>query len=235
MSLPWPREIRAGLCPDRIVLGGAVHPAADPVAELGLRAGTAKFPARVTVVLSNHLVKYALLPWSAALKSERDWVAYARHGFLSTYGDSCAAWRIQVSPEARGEARLASAVDGGIIDALRAIPAVASIQPYLMAAFNTLRKAFSAQPAWLVVQEPGRLTLALAAGHAWKTVRSRKAHGDWRNVLCDLLERESAAGKFDCRRVLVWSEEEAPAELGGYRITDMTPRRAAPRSHAMVH
>src|SRR5262249_20856482 len=161
-------------------------------------------------------VKYDVLAWSPALRTERDWVAYAQHAFQATYGAASSRWRVQVSGGGKAEPRIASAVEGDLIDALRALPAVASIQPYLMAAFNDRRGAFATLPAWFVVQEPGRLTVALVADGVWKAVRSRKVQGDWRATLVDVLERE-AAGGVDCDRVLLWSEEEAPLALGRYR------------------
>lgn len=232
MSLRWPREARAGLCPDALVLAGAVHGAVDPVAELERRVGKA----RVAVILSNHFVKYSVLPWSAALRSAQEWVALAQHGFQSVYGAACERWRVVVSGAAKGEPRMAAAVDGALIDRLRALPQVVSIQPWLMSAFNAQRRALGAEPAWLVMHEPGRLTLALAGGGgAWRSVRSRKVQGDWRDALADLLEREAAAAEAACERALVWSDEPPPANLGRFRLADATPAAGGARRHPMVH
>jgi hypothetical protein len=161
---------------------------------------------RLEVVLSNHLVRYALLPWSPALTTDDEWMAYARHVFDSTYGADAAGWRIRVCDGGRGKARVACATDAALLDAIAAVERVASIQPHLMAAFNARRGEFGADPGWFVLHEPGRLTLGLVAGGEWKCLRNRQATEDWRNSLPDLLQRETAAsGVALCARVVLGS------------------------------
>lgn len=182
---PWPRaELRAGLCPGRLVLGGEIV-AGEPLAELRERAAGR----RLTVVLSNHYVRYAVLPSSKALRSGADWHAYARHVLEATYGTAVGGWEIRVSE------RVAAAVDAALLEELRAIPTLRSVQPYLMAAFNARRGRLRAKSAWFVVQEPGRLTLALLQEESWKAIRTRQAGPGWAGSLADLLEREAAAAE----------------------------------------
>jgi hypothetical protein len=234
LRLPSRTELRVGLCPGRLVLPDAVLPVAgDPVAALGELKSR-----RLAVVLSSHFARYAVLRWSAALKSERDWLAFAQHTFASTYGAAAAGWRIRVSAGRAREARVASAVDGALLDALRALPQVVSVQPYLMAAFNARRRALGRSRAWFVLQEPGRLTLALIGEERWQLVRTRQTRETWRDELADILEREAAsAAAGECDAAWVCAEEEVPAKIGRYRVTDVTlPNGANPafRPQAMV-
>lgn len=158
---------------------------------------------RLTVVLAGRLVRYAVLPWSAALGSEDEWLAYARHTLASTYG-AAAGWRVRLSRAERGKARVACAIDESLFDALRALPNVVSIQPGLMPEFNARRRELARGRAWLVLEEPERLTLCLIAEGDWKLIRSRRAGADWRAALPDLLARETAlSGEPACERVLV--------------------------------
>jgi hypothetical protein len=168
--------------------------------------GLARLPGteRLEVVLSNHLVRYALLPWSPALASEREWMAYAQHVFAGTYGADASAWRIRVCDGGRGRSRVACAADAALLDAITAVERVVSIQPHLMAAFNAHRGEFGAEPGWFVLHEPGRLTLGLVADGEWKLLRNRQAADDWRDSLPDLLHRETAAGGVaPCERVVL--------------------------------
>lgn len=236
-------ELRVGLCPDRLIVARfrgalrrklieqAVCPAKDPLAELRQRAGKLG----TCVVLSNHFVRYAVLPWSSRLASEREWTAFAQHSFLSTYGEVARAWEIRVSPTGRGNPVIACAVDSALLEALRQIPRLARVQPYLMAAFNARRRALPGLSLWFVLQERGRVTLALIVDGKWKLIRSRQVREDWHESLGDLLDREAAACReagADCAAVC--SEEEVPARAGRYRILDVTlPKNADPASRAI--
>jgi len=162
--------------------------------------------AKLDVVLSNHLLRYAVLPWSAALATEDEWIAYAQHVFGSTYGAAAAGWRIRICDGGRGHTRIACAADAALLDAIAAVERVASIQPHLMAAFNARRREFGAEPGWFVLQEPGRLTLGLISGGEWKLVRNRQAPDGWRDSLNELLHRETAAsGAAACSRIVLHS------------------------------
>jgi hypothetical protein len=235
VSRLWRSEERVGLCPDRLVLASSIRPVEhDPAAELRELPGDSK----LAVVLSNHFVRYAVLPWSAALASEQKWLAYARHTFTSTYGSAAAGWQIRVCATGRRQPCLATAVDASLIESLSANPRVVSIEPYLIASFNARARAFGERTAWFVLQEPGRLTLSLFAGGAWKLVRVRQAARGWRDSLADVLDRELAAcGEPDCDHAFAYSEEALPERLGRYRVADVTlPRGASPdaRPRAMA-
>lgn len=209
MSLSWPERASLGLCPDRLLVGrGAaarvisVAPAdgtsawraaleALPAA-LGERA-----PRRLTVILSHHFLRYALLPWNAALQSEEAWRAYAEHRLAAIYGAPAAPWVLRVAATAPRGARIACAVEQALIDALQAKlrergVRLASVQPHLMAAFNRSRRRLRGASCWLVVAEAGRLALALIERGAWCSLRTRRAGEDWREALPALLAREGA-------------------------------------------
>ena len=206
---PWPRaELRAGLCPDRLVLRDQVV-AGDPVAELKRRADGR----RVTVVLSNHYVRYAVLRPSKALRSARDWQAYARHVFEATYGAPARNWEIRLS------GRVAAAIDAPLLGELRTIPGLRSVQPCFMAAFN--RRRVRPKSSWFVVQEPGRIAVGLFIDDEWQLIRTRRIDAGWAGGLEDVLDREALAAQArQCPRVVICAEDEPPARAGRYEILD---------------
>jgi len=192
----------------------------------------------LNVVLSNHFVRYAVIAGSAALKSRRDWDAYAQHVFGATYGSDAAHWHIRISATNVPHERVACAVDRELMEPLLALPRVRSIQPYLMSAFNARRAAFASGDAWLVIQEPLRLTIALVERGHWKLIRVRQAPKAWQSALPDVLDREAEiCGAFGCARAILCSEDEAPPRVGRYEVLDLSlPRKAGtePRSHVMT-
>ncbi len=202
----WRTETRVGLCPDRLVLANAVHSTRDPLAQLRSACARQK---RISVVVSNHYVRYAVLPHSSALASDDEWLAYARHTFEDIYGGVAAKWRIRVCPTGKQMSRVASAIDGELVDAIKGVPGVVSIQPYLMAAFNARRAKLKKQTTWFVLQEPGRLTLALIEAGAWRLIRTRRLQGNWRDALVELLDQEASRGA-NATSTLLCAEEETP-------------------------
>lgn len=147
--------------------------------------------AAVRVILSNHFVRYVVVPWRAELRGRAERQALAEHAFLSTYGEPAAAWHVRLAPSRYGAAALACAVDRELAAALAALceaghHRLAGVQPLLMSAFNQHRHEFGAA-ACLFVLEPGRLCCAWWQDGNWQAVRSVRLTGP---AGAALLERE---------------------------------------------
>jgi hypothetical protein len=199
----------------------------------------------VTVILSNHFMRYSLLHWNATLKTEAEWLAYARHRVANVHGHGTEEWAIQVSKTAPRGPRIAAAVDNALLDALEEKIAASgatlvSVQPYLMVAFNRIQPMVGDNWYWLVIEEPGRLTLALIQRGTWHAIRSRRVDESWRTTLPDILERESAVLGLErpCPQVIICSHEAIDTNLyTGYGVLDLTLAagvRARDRSVAMA-
>jgi hypothetical protein len=183
----------------------------------------------VTVVLSNHFVRYALLPWNTELKTETEWLALAYHRFSSIHGAAAEDWVIRIAKTAREGPRIASAIDRALLTALEeriSRPAsLVSVQPYLMTAFNRMQSMTGNTSCWLVVEEPGRLTLALIQHGVWKAIRSRRKDELCRMTLHEFIERESALLALDepCTQVVVLTHVPIDTEVrGAYELRDLT-------------
>lgn len=183
----------------------------------------------VTVVLSNHFVRYALLPWSAALKNDADWRALARHRFSSVHGAAAETWIIRLAGTHRQGPRIASAMDRALLLALEekigAHGSLVSVQPCLAAVYNRLQPIMGHESCWLVIEEPGRLTLSLFDRGAWHALRTRRRDESSRSTLQDILDRESAllALKEPCTRVALCSHAPRDDDMRGpYEIRDLT-------------
>ena len=166
-----------------------------------------------SVVLADQFARYALLPWNEAVKTPEQWLALARHRFSALHGAVSADWDVKITETAPMGARLACAVDRELIERLAAAFVASgvnlvSVQPFLVAAFNRIRKTIGNGACWIVVEEPGRLTLALIQRGAWVAIRSRRSDERWRMQLPEILERESAFLGLDkpCTRVIVCAQ-----------------------------
>ena len=223
MSLSWLRKkpLRIGLGAKRIMLSGAK--ALELESGDDWRGAVAALPemlkahrgVEASVVLADQFARYALLPHTDAVKTPAQWLALARHRFSALHGAIAAEWEVKVTETAPLGARLACAVDRELIEQLAGVfvassVKLVSVQPFLVAAFNRIRQTVGNGSCWIVVEEPGRLTLALLQRGAWVAIRSRRSDERWRMVLPEILERESAFLGLDqpCTRVIVCAQGE---------------------------
>jgi hypothetical protein len=229
----WRNHLRISLSADRLVLrANRSKPSAIPV-QLPAnapewRAAVDALPQAlagirnhdVSIVLADQFVRYTLLPWNAALKTEEQWTTLARHRLSGVYGAAAADWQIHLTETAPKGPRLACAVDRELIGELAAKFVAAnirltSVQPFLVAAFNRIRKTVGHGSCWLVVEEPARLTLAFIQRGVWVAIRSRRTDARWRAQLPEIIERESAflALSQPCTRVIVCAQGAFDTEM----------------------
>jgi hypothetical protein len=216
------QELRIALCEERICFSGGKEVSLEKTGEPAnwrpaLEALGRILPAHkgdaASVILADQFVRYALLPWSDTLKTHEQWLALARHRFCAIHGPLANEWEIKFAETAPSGPRLACAVDRELVEELGAQffsngVRLASVQPYLVAAFNHVRH-MTGGSCWMVIEEPGRLTLALFLRGVWVAIRSRRADEHWRRVLPEIIERESAFLGLEetCTRVIVCAQD----------------------------
>lgn len=150
-----------------------------------LRAETARWSRdrlSVRIALSNHFVRYALVPPSAEVSGHDEDLALARFHFSKMHGEASRGWDIRLSPGRSGTPRLACAVDSALMEALRQSfpaaqrPQLMSVQPLLMSAYNAAAGAVPGSGAWIVMAEAERACVALLKGRTWHAVQNVKGH-----------------------------------------------------------
>src|SRR5690606_25979635 len=153
------------------------------------------------------------------------WMNLARHRLAAVHGAVAAEWEVRLTETAPQGPRLVCAVDRALIEELAAKSVAAgvqlvSVQPFLVAAFNRIRRAVGNGSCWLVVEEPRRLTLAFIQRGVWRAIRSRRVDERWRLLLPEILERESALLALDgpCTRVIVCAQ--SAFDTGEYEAWD---------------
>ena len=233
MSLSWLKKkpLRIGLGAKRILVSGTREvqlQAVELQAGDDWRGALGALPeilkphrgSEASEVLADQFARSALLQHNDAVRSNEQWLALARHRFGALHGAVAADWDVKVTQTAPLGARLACAVDRELIEQLAGVfvagsVKLISVQPFLVAAFNRIRKTVGNGSCWIVVEEPGRLTLALLQRGAWVAIRSRRSDERWRVVLPEILERESAFLGLDepCTRVIVCAQGEFDPQM----------------------
>lgn len=242
MSLLWRDELRVVMAPEKLVLvrlvwtltrrGLIPHVVLKTVADClpadddlnlwdaAIRTLDAELPKlsgrkmSSKVILSNHFLRYTLVPWSESLSDAAEEEAYARHCFKTQYGTDAGQWELRLSAERPYLPQLASAVDTHLLEALRGVfkrngVVLKSLQPRLMAAYNNCRHILKDSSAWFALYEPGCLCLALLQHGRWASVRTMRAGSGWCDALLLQLEREAYLTEADdsTQTLFLWAPE----------------------------
>ncbi len=247
MSLWFRNELRVVLCPDQLILlkaratltlGGwrreimdkliipcARHESGEESWAAALSALDVALPkffdakTQTTVVLSNHFVRYALIPWSDLLTDQQEELLFAEHTFRQMYGNEAANWEFRVSQNDAGKSQVASAVDKKLLNALRELAdkhsiSLDSVQPLLMLAYNQSRAQLDRTDAWLVVVEQNYLCLSLLKDGQWVWVRTLRSSDNWAQDLPEQLDREAFLADADVRNVFISSAQHVSLPSG---------------------
>lgn len=177
-------------------------------------------PARAQVVISNHFMRYAMVANNEALSNAAEQLAYARHRFVQLYGADAEGWDCRIDGNGEGAVNLACAVDGRLMQSLRAVfreagVRLASLQPQLMKAYNNSHGELRQLRTWFVQQGEGKLCIGMVEQGRWCELRTVRAGDDWLEKLPEIMDREAClmglAGSPE--QVYLWSPEHAQAEL----------------------
>jgi hypothetical protein len=187
-----------------------------------------------TVVLSNHFVRYLVLPWMAQLVTQAEELEFARARYAKVFGEASRQWDILLSPAAPGQSRLTAAVDSGLLASLGAALAccrlhLAAVEPLLAARFNQARRSIGAN-AWLVLAERGWLLTAWISRGQWHSVRGRPINGAI-VPLAEVLEQERLllGAEDNDAKVHVYAEDEVALDLTGVSAATLRDRDEDPR------
>jgi len=166
--------------------------------------------AEVNIVLSNRLLRFAAITFSAHLNNYHVKEAFARHSMSQTNGTLVEQWVLRIQEGKAGAASLVSAVDQSLLDGLGQICATNQLKlnlvtPCLVPVFNRYRPAINNDPAWLVINEPGYSLFALLSGGACIAV-----NGVCHNSIDELpvlLDRENLVGSLTepCKSVYLFA------------------------------
>lgn len=232
MSRLFPERVSVAIAPDQVMVGertigcdASFGAEAWHGALAALRGVQWKERCRVTALLSNHFVRYALVPWNAALADPAEEEAYVRHHFARIHGERARSWALRWTAESGDAPRLASAIDAALITDVKAcFPAkgkarLISIQPYLMAAANRAQHAVPAAGAWLVFAERERACVALHAGGRWRSVQNAK--GPWLATLEREWHRAEAVGGNAAPRLALLIGARPAADAAGWTFREL--------------
>ena len=199
--------------------------------EMGVRGGA------LHVVLSDHFLRYLLVPWSDKLVADNERLAFARLMLQEVYGAMAEGWELCMDDQPAGQPSFACAVDRGLVHALREGckqrgVRLAALVPALAARVNRHRRALRAAAFCLASVEPGRVTLAFRSPAGWTAVRSRRSDAALAEELPAALKQESAAGGSTPAGTLYLVGEDIarlpPFAIPGWQVTRLSEEAPPP-------
>lgn len=191
--------------------------------------------ADATIVLSNHFVRYLLLPWNPDLVTTEEELAFVRARFVQVFGERAQDWVLKLSHARPGGPGVACALDRPLLELVTALIVgsplrLRSLQPTLMAVCNE-RNRLPAGDAWIAIAESGRLLLGALRAGEWASLRSRHLNGH-AVVLADIIEQEALLLGIEPRneKIYLYRTSDAALDLSGLKVHDWlshgAPRQA---------
>jgi hypothetical protein len=150
------------------------------------------------VVVSDHFLRYVLMPWNDKLVADAERLAFARFTYAEVYGSLADEWVLTMDEPVAGRASLVCAIDRDFLQALREVATrhgvqLRSVRTVLGERITRHRRALKDGEFCLVSVEPGRLTLAFHNDSGWIAVRTRRTDDDLAELLPSALRQEAAA------------------------------------------
>lgn len=168
------------------------------------------------VILSNHFVRFLVLPWNEAMLSGAEKMALVQHRFDEVYGEASSSWDFRLSEGSFGSPSIACAIPQELLSQLKALFEASPlhlkfVQPYLMTAFNACRSELGNDASWFVLAERDNICVGLLQDGQWSSIRLRHIVTDWFEEAMLMLEREAllAAGGNKHNKVFVLAPEMA--------------------------
>jgi hypothetical protein len=221
----------------RAVAGGGSAAAGQPwrgaleaVAE-ALRIEPRLGGAPALVAVSDHWVRWLLVPFSASLTLDAELQSYARMEFEAVHGERARGWTVCLSAPRPGGATPACALDASLPEALRevlhgAAAQLVSLSPGFALAFHRHRKRIGPGPAALALVEPGRCTLGVFQEGAWQAIASPRLPGDPAAALAAelvaVLARGAVASPGTLHVAFASGRRALPAEVAGWKVEVLT-------------
>ena len=153
----------------------------------------------VHAVLSDHFVRYTVLPWHEGVTDPREREALVRHEFVRRYGAVAESWTLRLANGPFGTATLVAAIESELFGALQATCVAARIrlarvETFLVHAFNASCDHFAEPNFQFASAEPGRVCVAqIRAGH-WHHVHGQRINDAESEGLFAVLAREAMLG-----------------------------------------
>jgi hypothetical protein len=195
-----------------------------------------RFTGRISleVELSNHFVRYLVIPQRKELRGRTEFLAFVRHRFVHTYGPGAQEWALCLSGD--GPARLAAAADSGLVSALQALckkgRKLRCVVPSFSAGFDQTRFGPSEERYWYVQAERARVCIGCVELGRWALVHGQSLLTGDAVELGGIFQQLAMTSAGWIPEMPVYTQGIDAAALGelaaqGWRIRESAPAKIA--------
>ncbi len=129
---------------------------------------------QLSVVISNHFVRFNVLDWRDDVVLAKDWQALALAHLRNIYGHVADGWTVNSEQQGFGQPSLLTAIDSALLQQLEVITQQAgakleSVVPAFNYIANKCKKRIGRNDA-LLVAEKGRLVLGIKQSGHWQVI-----------------------------------------------------------------
>ncbi len=168
MLLPWSKNATIAIAAHGASIRLANH-RPEPIAHLDTPADSSSLISafqkyhpelknnHVRFIISNHFMRYLILPWTNSVTARADWLALADQAMREEYGNVASDWILRVNLSKHGEPVIAAGMDSTLYHAIHEFAnhfhcKIEAIEPLLMVISSQHKSKNS-----FVISEPGRV------------------------------------------------------------------------------
>ena len=200
----------------------------------------------LTVTLSNHFVRYAVISAGTKIENPTELYAYAAFRMREIFGDRVAAWELGVSKWDSSSGGICAAMERDLLERLQALAVDQKVElkgtePYLGDAIDQWCARFNRKKTWFALVETGRLCVASLRDGAWQRISSRRILRSAEDELLATLEQEAilfSAGKDPVEQVVLFAPEHPrltlPSDCGWRAVSPPAGSKPVPSHYPIA-
>lgn len=150
----------------------------------------------MTVTISNHFIRYVVLPPEDEITTPDEVFAYAGFRMREVYAERVNDWILSVSAWSPSSGAICAAISRELMMqiqelALRYKIKLIGIVPYLLSAFDQWHNVFDDKRTYFVLVETGRFCIALLKDNVWQNIRNQRILHNVEEELLAALDQEA--------------------------------------------
>lgn len=199
---------------------------------------------QMRIVISNHFVRYVVLPPQSDISSPEEVYSYAAFKMREIYGAQITAWELSVSDWDPIIGAICAAVNRELLTRLKEITArhdikLVGVEPYLASTIDHWQQQLTGERIYFALIETGRLCVAVWLDGIWHSIRNQKILQSAPNELLAILDQEAilSGQKIPVEQVYVFAPEQPELVLppdSGWHVTPIQTDQMPALAHYPV-
>ncbi|PSJ17844.1 hypothetical protein [Nitrosomonas supralitoralis] len=146
----------------------------------------------VSVILSNHFLRYATLPPQNEIASPEEVKSYAEFRMREVYAERVDSWELSISDWNPVDGAVCAAIPRELIMQLEQMASshgctIKVIEPYMASVYDRWQTHLKGEKIYLAVIETGRICIAITHHGKWQSIRNQRiSHSAARDLLAAL-------------------------------------------------